>query len=225
MEIVKSKVYVKADAGGRIVRCEGGYTTPEDLTGWTEIDEGTGDKYNLCQSHYFEGGLYTDDGIPRYKLEDGKAIERTQKEINQDRLPSIRLLKEKEISNSCNQAIISGMDVTTTVGVEHFSLQETDQINLTAALTAIQQGASTYPYHADKKLCRMFTAEEIQDISQSAIQHKLYHTTLCNHLLTWIRRSTSREEIENISYSAENLPDDLAQNMLFILSQEQSYSL
>ena len=225
MNETTSKVYVQMDEQNRILRCEGGYTTPADLTGWTLIDEGTGDRYNLCQSHYFEGGLYTDDGIPRYKLVDGEAVERTEEEIEQDRLPNIKLLKEKQISNSCNKAIIEGMDITTSKGIEHFSLQETDQINLTTALTAVQQGASIYPYHADKSLCRMFTAEEIKNISQAAIQHKLYHTTLCNHLLTQIRRSTSREEIENISYSVENLPDDLAQNMLFILSQEQSYSL
>lgn len=225
MNETTSKVYVQMDEQNRILRCEGGYTTPADLTGWTLIDEGTGDRYNLCQSHYFEGGLYTDDGIPRYKLVDGEAVERTEEEIEQDRLPNIKLLKEKQISNSCNKAIIEGMDITTSKGIEHFSLQETDQINLTTALTAVQQGASIYPYHADKSLCRMFTAEEIKNISQAAIQHKLYHTTLCNHLLTQIRRSTSREEIENISYSVENLPDDLAQNMLFILSQEQSHSL
>lgn len=225
MEGATSKVYVLTDEQNRIARCEGGYTTPADLTGWVQVDEGTGDRYNLCQSHYFDGGLYTMDGIPRYKLEKGEAIERTEEEIEQDRLPNIKLLKEKQISNSCNKAIIEGMDITTSKGIEHFSLQETDQINLTTALTAVQQGASIYPYHADKSLCRMFTAEEIKNISQAAIQHKLYHTTLCNHLLTQIRRSTSREEIENISYSVENLPDDLAQNMLFILSQEQSHSL
>ena len=55
-EIMKSKVYVQIDENNLIIRCEGGYTTPEDLTGWTYIDEGTGDKYNLCQSHYFDGG-------------------------------------------------------------------------------------------------------------------------------------------------------------------------
>lgn len=222
-----SKVYVLTDDRSRIIRCEGGYTIGNitDFTGWVQIDEGTGGRYNLCQSHYFEGGLYTEDGIPRYKLVDEAAVERTEEEIEQDRLPNIKLLKEKQISNSCNKAIIEGMDITTSKGIEHFSLQETDQINLTTALTAVQQGASIYPYHADKSLCRMFTAEEIKNISQAAIQHKLYHTTLCNHLLTQIRRSTSREEIENISYSVENLPDDLAQNMLFILSQEQSYSL
>lgn len=87
MEVVKSKVYVKADASGRIVRCEGGYTTPEDLTGWTEIDEGTGDRYNLCQSHYFSGGLYTLDGISRYKLQDGVPVERTAADLEADRVP------------------------------------------------------------------------------------------------------------------------------------------
>lgn len=61
------------------------YTTPSDITGWTEIDEGTGDRYNLCQSNYFPGGLYTDDGIPRYNLRDGKPMERTEDEIQADR--------------------------------------------------------------------------------------------------------------------------------------------
>ena len=81
----KSKVYVLTDENGRITRIEGGYTTPEDLTGWVQIDEGTGDKYNLCQSNYSPGSLYTADGIPRYKLADGKPVERTAEEIAADR--------------------------------------------------------------------------------------------------------------------------------------------
>lgn len=60
------KVYVKTDTHGRIVRCEGGYTTPLDLAGWALIDEGAGDKYNLCQTHYFPGGLTRHDGTHRY---------------------------------------------------------------------------------------------------------------------------------------------------------------
>lgn len=81
----KSKVYVLSDENGRIIRCEGGYTTPEDLTGWVQIDEGTGDRYNLCQTHYFPDSIYTQDGVPRYKLRDGKAVERTEEEIAADR--------------------------------------------------------------------------------------------------------------------------------------------
>lgn len=87
MEEFKSKVYVYTDVNNYIRRCEGGYTIEniKDFEGWILIDEGNGDRYNLCQSRYFEGGLYTEDGIPRYKLVEGKAQERTEEEIQADR--------------------------------------------------------------------------------------------------------------------------------------------
>ena len=81
----KSKVYIQTDTEGRILRCDGGYTTPADLTGWLEIDEGNGDRYNLCQSHYFDGGLYTMDGIPRYRWDGSAAVLRTDEELEADR--------------------------------------------------------------------------------------------------------------------------------------------
>lgn len=84
-EMQKSKVYIQTDDQGRILRCDGGYTTPSDLTDWTEIDEGTGDKYNLCQSHYFAGGLYTMDSIPRYLWDGSAVVLRTDEELDADR--------------------------------------------------------------------------------------------------------------------------------------------
>lgn len=81
---MKSKVYIQTDTEGRIIRCEGGCTTPADLTGWIEIDEGTGDKYNLGQSHYFDGGLYTVDSIPRYKWDGSEAVLRSDEELEAD---------------------------------------------------------------------------------------------------------------------------------------------
>lgn len=217
-----SKVYVRTDDQNRITRCEGGYTTPADLTGWVQIDEGTGDKYNLCQSHYFDR-LYTEDGIPRYKLTGGAPVLRSDEEIDADRQPNIadlRAAKTAAMSAACNAAITAGMDVTTTQGTEHFSLQETDQINLTAAMTAVQQGAAGYPYHADGELCRMFTAAEIGAVGQASIAHKLYHTTYCNHLFAWIRRATA-SELAGITYGAE-LPEDLAASMQALLTQAGS---
>ena len=85
LETPKSKVYIQTDTDGRILRCEGGYTTPADLTGWTYIDEGTGDRYNLCQSHYFDCGLYTMGGIPRYKWDGSAAALRSEEELETDR--------------------------------------------------------------------------------------------------------------------------------------------
>ena len=133
-------------------------------------------------------------------------------------LDEIRTDKLAELSSSCNAAITAGMDVETTQGTEHFSLQETDQINLTTALSAVQAGASGYPYHADGQLCRLFTAAEIQAIAAASVKHKLYHTTLCNHLLTWARRAETREELSGITYSANGLPEDLAANMAAVLA-------
>ena len=83
---IKSHVYIKVDDQGRILRCEGEYALPSDLDGWTLIEEGTPcDRLNLAQSHYFDGGLYTMDGIPRYRWDGSAAVMRTDEEMEADR--------------------------------------------------------------------------------------------------------------------------------------------
>ena len=145
--------------------------------------------------------------------------EYTIEDVPDDRpLDEIRTDKLAELSASCNAAITAGMDVETTQGTEHFSLQETDQINLTTALSAVQSGAAGYPYHADGQLCRLFTAAEIQAIAAASVKHKLYHTTLCNHLLIWARRAETKEELTGITYAADGMPEDLAANMAAVLA-------
>ena len=85
-EMPKSHVYIKTDEQNRIVRCEGEYSLPSDLSGWSLIDEGAPcDKRNLAQSMYFDGGLYTMDGIPRYKWDGTQAALRTEEELEADR--------------------------------------------------------------------------------------------------------------------------------------------
>lgn len=86
-EIEASKVYIRTDEKSRILACEGGYTISniKNIDEWIFIDEGEGDKYNLCQTHYFEDGLFTEDGICRYKYIDGKCALRGASEIEADR--------------------------------------------------------------------------------------------------------------------------------------------
>lgn len=115
------------------------------------------------------------------------------------------------------EAIVNGIDVTLSDGTTgHFSLEETDQINLTTAYNAVQQGAVGYPYHADGLLCKIYPAEDIINISNVATSHKLYHLTYCNHMMAWTRRAETVEELERIVYGAE-LPEDLAENMQEVL--------
>lgn len=80
----KSRVYVLLDSESRVLRLEGEYSLPADLTGWTKIDEGYGDRFSLAQSHYLAKPLY-DGVVLRYKLVDGKVVERTAEEIEADK--------------------------------------------------------------------------------------------------------------------------------------------
>lgn len=71
----KSRVYILADEAGRVLRLEGEYSLPADLTGWILIEEGPPcDRLNLAQSHYLNGPLYDYQGRPRYRW-DGVALQ------------------------------------------------------------------------------------------------------------------------------------------------------
>lgn len=81
----KSRVYVLTDETGRVLRLEGEYSLPADLTGWTLIEEGPPcDRLNLAQSHYLPHPLY-DGAVLRYKLVDGAVVERSEEEMAADR--------------------------------------------------------------------------------------------------------------------------------------------
>lgn len=79
----KSKVYALLSAEGYIISIDGGYTESNitDPEKWTLIDEGYGDKYNLCQSNYLSHPIHTEGGACRYKLVGGKPVECTAEEI------------------------------------------------------------------------------------------------------------------------------------------------
>lgn len=77
------KVYVKTDEIGRIMSVNSDAFLP-DTDGWTLIDEGDGDKFMHAQGNYLPKPRITDEGVPRYKLSDGKAVERTAEEIQAD---------------------------------------------------------------------------------------------------------------------------------------------
>lgn len=182
------------------------------------VNIGTEEEPNYVTTEVEQTPRYSEEALDIAKREAYNGEYTIEEEPDDRPLEEIRADKLAELSADCNAAITAGMDVETTQGTEHFSLQETDQINLTTALSAVQSGAAGYPYHADGQLCRLFTAAEIQAIAAASVRHKLYHTTLCNHLLTWARRAEAKEELSGITYSADGLPEDLAANMAAVLA-------
>ena len=149
-------------------------------------------------------------------VSDGAITAVAQGTIPEPDLSALRTAKLSELSTACNAAIAAGCDVTLSTTTGHISLTDEDQINLTTAVGAINQGAEGYPYHLDGQLCAIYPAADILAMGEAATAHKLYHTTYCNHLMAWARRATA-DELEGITYGAE-LPTDLAANMEAILN-------
>ena len=90
-------VYVRVNDTERITAIDSSAFL-SDTTGWTEIDSGFGDKYHHAQGNYFPHPLYDERGICRYKLVDGKPVERTQEEMDADYVePEIKPTTEQRV--------------------------------------------------------------------------------------------------------------------------------
>ena len=86
MEMQPYVIYVKVDESNRITAINSSAFLA-DVTGWMEIDSGYGDKYHHAQGNYFDKPLYDERSICRYKLVNGRPVERTQEEMDADYVP------------------------------------------------------------------------------------------------------------------------------------------
>ena len=86
MEMRPYIVYVKVDESNRVTSINSSAFLA-DVTGWTEIDSGYGDKYHHAQGNYFDKPLCDERGICHYKLVNGRPVERTQEEMDADYVP------------------------------------------------------------------------------------------------------------------------------------------
>ena len=86
MEMKPYIVYIKTDNTNRITAIDSSAFL-SDTTGWTEIDSGFGDRYHHAQGNYFDKPLCDERGICRYKLVNGRPVERTQEEMDADYVP------------------------------------------------------------------------------------------------------------------------------------------
>ena len=86
MEMKPYIVYVKLDDANCITAVNSSAFL-RDVTSWTEIDSGYGDRYHHAQGNYLPGSLYDLRGVCRYKLVGGEVQERTQEEMDADYVP------------------------------------------------------------------------------------------------------------------------------------------
>ena len=80
------KVLVRVDDAWRVVEINSdAFIT--DTGDWTEIDSGFSDHHHHAQGNYFPLPIMDERGVYRYKLVDGKPIERTQEEMDAEYTP------------------------------------------------------------------------------------------------------------------------------------------
>ena len=71
------------------------------IEGYTQIDEGSGDKYAHAQGNYLEKSLVDESGRFNYKFEDGTILELTEEEKNVlFKKPEPTPSKQEEINSS-----------------------------------------------------------------------------------------------------------------------------
>ena len=83
IEFTGYDVYVKPDESGRITAINSSAFLG-DTDGWVKIDHGEGDAFHHAQGNYFPLPIMDERGIYRYKLMDGKPIERMDEEMDAD---------------------------------------------------------------------------------------------------------------------------------------------
>ena len=112
--------------------------------------------------------VYRDEGRTVYLSDDGSVYQTPDPDTGGEILPpepyeptlaELQAAKKREISQACETAIYSGVDVTLTDGsTEHFSLTEHDQLNLFGKQVQLAAGSTELEYHADGQPCRYYNA-------------------------------------------------------------------
>ena len=157
--------------------------------------------------------VYRDEGQTVYLSDDGSVYQTPDPDTGGEILPpepyvptleELQAAKKREISQACETAIYSGVDVKLSDGsTEHFALTEHDQLNLFGKQAQLTAGIEQLEYHSDGRPCRYYSAADMKNIVEKAMWHVSYHTTYCNALNMWISGAQTAEEIQQIFYGAD----------------------
>ena len=172
-----------------------------------DIDEMTGEQKIDAENNL----LYIEEIVPIIEL--GWIFDEVK--YNESLVLQLEIVKKnktKELGLICEKNITDGTSIETTNGLEHFSFTDADQRDIKNAYDIAKITQISTLYHADNTPCRIFTVAEISSIYIYMQQLIAYNTTLCNMLNTWVRRCTTEDEINAISYTS-SLPEDLQLTM------------
>ena len=91
-------VYVKTDEKNRITDINSSAFI-SDISEWTKIDSGDGDRYHHAQGNYLPKPITDENGVYRFKFENGAICERSEEEMTADLpVPELSITTEQRLS-------------------------------------------------------------------------------------------------------------------------------
>ncbi|MGL5434104.1 MAG: acyl carrier protein [Lachnospiraceae bacterium] len=179
---------------------------PEEYGDITVYNDGGFECSKLCNY----STVYKDEGRTVYLSNDGTVYQEDAEgeEPGNTYMPTMEELKKRkiqEINSASEMVIYAGVCVVLSSGEEkRFSLSDHDQMNLFGKQIQLASGVELLEYHADDEACQYYSAEDMQVIIQTAMQHVSYHQAYCNSITKlWVPAAKEESDLEVISYGVE----------------------
>ena len=118
-------------------------------------------------------------------------------------LEEVKAMKVNELSYTCSNLIINGVDIEIDGEMEHFSYKDEDQVNIKEIFDlAVQTNVPMY-YHADGEACKLYTVEQIIELYATATTNKMHHTTYFNQMKLYVESLKTADEVNAVVYGQE----------------------
>lgn len=110
----------------------------------------------------------------------------------------------KQLSAICKNTITAGFYITLSNNkLYSFKLTTEDQLNLMNIENQLNNGASSFIYHATDMPCEVFTRDDMVKILRAFRRHTTYHTTYFNVAKQYINSLTDIEKINSFTYGTD----------------------
>lgn len=173
----------------------GNNMTGDYYHGYTTIYKNIDSKTALLSN---DGSVYTDESDVNDTPSNSESVEPYVPTLEE-----VKSRKISELSNTCQNTIVSGVDVDIDGEIEHFSCRDEDQINIKELFDlSVQTNCGVY-YHADGQNCKLYTVEQIISIYITASTNKMQHTTYFNQLRAYVETLEDIESVNDVVYGQE----------------------
>lgn len=198
------RVFIKTDDKNRVTAVDSELFI-SDTTGWTQIDEGDGDRFAHAQGNYLPKPLTDDNGIYRYKYADGAVMERSAEEMateyNSKRLTEIKGDKIIESKNKLAEWLSTNpMEFT---DGKLYSVTEEKQALLNGNLASYERATKAgveydLKWNSTGQPCESWNYDDLLTLSLSIAAYVAPKVAAQQFIEIAIKECDTIEEIENI---------------------------